>query len=133
MAQLESTSSELVLDVRSLCVDFDTKSGPVRVLDDISFTLKAGSTLGIVGESGCGKSTTGLAILRLLDNVEGTVRFDGIDVLGLEAEELRRLRRRMQIVFQDPYSSLNPRQTAENTIRGPLNIQNVGCTVERNE
>jgi oligopeptide/dipeptide ABC transporter ATP-binding protein len=132
--------SEPLLSVRDLKVHFQLpkpslfgRRPVLHAVDGISFDVPRQRTVGIVGESGCGKSTTGLAILRLLDNVEGTVRFDGIDVLGLEAEELRQLRRRMQIVFQDPYSSLNPRQTAESTIRGPLNIQNVGCAVERDE
>jgi oligopeptide/dipeptide ABC transporter ATP-binding protein len=100
-------------------------------VDGVSFDISRGQALGLVGESGCGKSTTGLALLRLIEPTNGRVIFDGIDLLSLESGSLRAMRRRMQIIFQDPYSSLNPRQTAGNTVRDPLDIQEVGSPYDR--
>ena len=100
-------------------------------VDGVSFDISRGQALGLVGESGCGKSTTGLALLRLVEPTNGKVYFNGIDLLSLEAEPLRAMRRRMQIIFQDPYSSLNPRQAAGNIVRDPLDIQGVGNPYER--
>jgi peptide/nickel transport system ATP-binding protein len=100
-------------------------------VDGVSFNISRGQALGLVGESGCGKSTTGLALLRLVEPTNGKIIFDGIDLVSLEPESLRAMRRRMQIVFQDPYSSLNPRQTAGNIVRDPLDIQGVGSPDER--
>ena len=80
-------------------------------MDDISFEIRKGETLGLVGESGCGKSTTGRALIRLREATAGSVKFDGVDLTSVSADDLRRMRRRMQIIFQDPYSSLNPRMT----------------------
>ncbi len=97
----------------------------VRAVDDVSFTLKRGETLGLVGESGCGKSTTGRVLLRLLEPTAGRVEFDGRDVTELSGGELRTLRRRMQIVFQDPFSSLNPRRTVGSIVAQPLKIHGV--------
>ena len=86
----------------------------------MSFTIERGKTLGIVGESGCGKSTTGRAILRLLEPTSGKVIFDGKDITSLKASEMRKMRREMQIIFQDPFSSLDPRKTVSQTIAEPI-------------
>ena len=101
---------------------FGRQTGTVRAVDGVSFDVAAGETLGVVGESGCGKTTTGRVILRLMEPTSGDVTFDGVDVLGLGAEALRRLRRRMQIIFQDPFSSLNPRMTVGAIVREGLTI-----------
>ncbi len=99
--------------------------GDVQAVDDVTFTLKRGETLGLVGESGCGKSTTGRVLLRLLEPTSGQVEFDGRDVTKLDSGELRALRRRMQIIFQDPFSSLNPRRTVGGIIAQPLQIHGI--------
>jgi len=99
--------------------------GAVRAVDDISFDIKKGETLGLVGESGCGKSTTGRTILQLYRPTSGHVYFGDIDLVQLRGEELRRMRRKMQMIFQDPYASLNPRMTVGEIIGEPLVVHNI--------
>ena len=99
---------------------FQREIGRVRAVDDITFEIRKGETFGLVGESGCGKSTTGRAVIRLRNPTEGTVYFDGQDLMGLDRNALRAMRRRMQIIFQDPYSSLNPRMTVGSIISEPI-------------
>ncbi len=117
--------SEPLLRVEGLTKHFSTKKGLLHAVDNVSFTIDKGRTLGMVGESGCGKSTTGRAILRLIEPTAGNVLFDNIDVRSLDAAKLRRMRTRMQIVFQDPFSSLNPRMTASQAIEEPIKLHGI--------
>ena len=105
--------------------------GTVRAVDGVSFALARGETLALVGESGCGKSTTARLALRLIEPTAGTLRFDGEDVTATKGAALRRLRRRMQVVFQDPYASLNPRLTVADTIAEPMEVHGVGDAASR--
>jgi oligopeptide transport system ATP-binding protein len=99
---------------------FQRKVGDVRAVDGVTFEIRKGETLGLVGESGCGKSTTGRALIRLREATGGSVRFDGMDLSTMSRSDLRKMRRRMQIIFQDPYSSLNPRMTVGSIISEPI-------------
>ena len=105
----------------------------LRAVDGVSLSVDRGRTLGLVGESGCGKTTLGMAALRLVEPTGGRIVFDGVELQSLEGEALLDMRRRMQIIFQDPYSSLNPRQTAADIVRSPLDVQKVGSPAEREE
>ena len=126
-AATDSAASEL-LRVEGLCVHFPVTEGVVRqrqvgavkAVDGVSFHLRRGETLGLVGESGCGKSTTALAVLRMLTPTSGRIFFDGEDITALAGKPLRRLRRRMQMVYQDPFGSLNPRMRVRDLVGEPL-------------
>jgi oligopeptide/dipeptide ABC transporter ATP-binding protein len=126
-----------LLSVRNLSKHYPRKSGVfggstgvVRAVDGVSFDVAPGETLGLVGESGCGKTTTGRAILRLIEPTAGEVTFEGEDVLGMDSAALRRLRRKMQIIFQDPFSSLNPRMSIGAIVREGLTIHKLAQGAE---
>jgi ABC-type oligopeptide transport system ATPase subunit len=104
---------------------------PVRAVDDVSFSIDEGETFGLVGESGSGKTTTGRCVLRLVEPTSGAIRFGGVDVLALSRQRMRETRRHMQIVFQDPYSSLNPRMRARQIVEEPLIIHRLGDRTSR--
>ena len=110
---------------------FQRQVGAVRAVDGVDFFVETGETLGLVGESGCGKSTTGRAILQLYKPTAGEVVFDGVDLTKLGGEQMRRTRRRMQMIFQDPYASLNPRMTVGNIIGEPLEVHNLAKGKEK--
>jgi oligopeptide transport system ATP-binding protein len=135
-----ATSSDgALLQVRNLVKQFPIKSGlifertvdHVNAVDDVSFEIYRGKTLGLVGESGSGKSTTGYCVLQVLRPTSGSVVFDGRELTELSGEELRKMRRRMQLVFQDPHSSLDPRMTVGDTVEEPLAIHKVATRRER--
>ncbi len=112
---------------------FGRKIGEIKAVDDVSFSVNKGEILGIVGESGCGKSTTGKAILRLIEPTEGEILFEGEDISKVSDEKMRQLRRDMQIIFQDPYASLNPRHTVEKIISEPLLVHGMNDAKKRKE
>jgi peptide/nickel transport system ATP-binding protein len=111
-----------LLSVLSLCVQYQTAQGTVRAVDDVSFELEAGETLGLVGESGCGKSTLGKAIMRLVPSSDGVVVLDGQDITRMPNAELKSVRKNMQMIFQDPYGSLNPRHDVGTIVGQPLSV-----------
>ncbi|MGA7271698.1 MAG: oligopeptide/dipeptide ABC transporter ATP-binding protein [Acidimicrobiia bacterium] len=128
--------SEALLEVRDLEVHFPVygtgilrrKTGAVKAVDGVDLTVHKGESLGLVGESGCGKSTTGLALLRLVEPTAGSITFDGIDVRSLGKRDLRALRRRMAMIFQDPMASLDPRMSIADIIAEPLLVHSIGST-----
>ena len=138
--ELEAAPAAPLLEVSGLRKYYPVHGGlfggvvnQVRAVESVSFSIKKGETLGLVGESGCGKTTVGRMVLRLLEPTAGNVRFDGIDLMQASRAQLRQLRRRMQIVFQDPYSSLNPRRTVGDAIGEPIFVHGLarGAEVER--
>lgn len=114
-----------ILEVRGLKKYFNTPHGLLHAVDDLSFNIEKGKTLGVVGESGCGKSTLGRVILRLIDSTEGEVLFEGKDVLKYSKAEMRAMRKSMQIIFQDPYESINPRMSVGELIAEPLIVNKI--------
>jgi len=132
-----SASNDILLRVEDLYVHFPIyrgfirkQVGAVHAVDGIAFDIKRGETLGLVGESGSGKSTTGRAILQLRRPTSGSVHFDGVDLVALKGEKLRHMRRKMQMIFQDPYASLNPRMTVGEIVGEPLMVHNVAKNSE---
>ena len=120
-----------LLRVEHLKKYFTTPKGTLHAVDDVNFSIRAGETLGVVGESGCGKSTMGRAILRLHEPTAGKVYFEGNDILGYNKKQLKELRKDMQIIFQDPFASLNPRMTVSEAIIEPLLVQGIYKSSER--
>ncbi len=116
---------EVLLEVKDLKKHFETPAGLLHAVDGLTFKLEKGKTLGVVGESGCGKSTTGRAILRLHEPTSGEVIFEGKDVVHASPKEMKQLRTEMQMIFQDPYASLNPRKTVSQLIAEPLKLHKV--------
>lgn len=123
----------MILDVKNLKKYFKTPSGMLHAVDDVSFSIERGRTLGIVGESGCGKSTTGRAILRLIEPTSGEVLFEGKNIPALKEKEMHEMRQEMQIIFQDPFASLNPRHTVYQAISEPIRFNKLLKTREEIE
>ena len=120
-----------LLSIADLYTSYPTSGGVLHAVDGVSFHVEQGETVGLVGESGCGKSTLAKTILRLVPHTRGRILFDGIDVSSLAPEPLRILRRRMQMIFQDPFSSLNPRQSIGEILTSPLLVHGVGSRAAR--
>ncbi|WP_413942749.1 ABC transporter ATP-binding protein [Bdellovibrio sp. HCB-162] len=132
--------SEIILEAKNVKKHFPIRKGlllrevaSVKAVDDVSLVVRKGETLGLVGESGCGKSTLGRTLIRLYEPTAGAINFDGQDFLGLKGEALRKKRKNMQMIFQDPYASLDPRMTVGQIIRQPMDIHGVGSVAERNQ
>ena len=117
--------AENILEVQNLVKHFKTKRGMLHAVDGVSFTLERGKTLGLVGESGCGKSTTGRTILRLIEPTDGKIIFEGKDIRKLSHAQMRHMRKDMQLIFQDPYSSLDPRKTVSQIISEPIKANKI--------
>lgn len=117
--------SEIILEVKNLKKHFNTPKGKLHAVDGINFSLEKGKTLGLVGESGCGKSTTGRVILRLLEATEGEILYKGNNIRDLDKKAMRNLRKELQIIFQDPFSSLDPRMTVYEIIEEPIKLNKI--------
>ncbi len=117
-----SEQKDILLEVSHLKKYFKTNAGMLHAVDDVSFTVERGKTLGIVGESGCGKSTTGRTIMRLIEPTSGSIKFEGKELTTLSDKEMRKMRREIQIIFQDPYASLDPRRTVSEIIAEPIQV-----------
>ncbi|WFU78174.1 ABC transporter ATP-binding protein [Bradyrhizobium sp. CIAT3101] len=122
-----------LLSVSDLTTTYRSGSAPVHAVDGVSLEVAPGETVGLVGESGCGKSTLGKSILRLVEPSAGSINFDGIDLTTLPEAQLRSYRRRLQMVFQDPFASLNPRQTVGDILGAPLDVHRIGSRRERRQ
>ena len=140
MSTVNANNKEVLLKVDDLVMHFpiyrgviQRQVGAVRAVDGVSFDVRRGETLGLVGESGCGKSTTGRTILQLYRPTSGDVHFEGVDLVHLKGEELRKMRRKMQMIFQDPYASLNPRMTVADIVGEPLMVHSVATGKEIQE
>lgn len=114
-----------ILEVSHLKKYFDSPKGIVHAVDDVSFSIERGKTLGIVGESGCGKSTTGRSIIRLIEPTSGSVKFDGVELTTLNKNEMRKMRKNIQLIFQDPYASLDPRKSVSEIIAEPIKLNKI--------
>ncbi|MGW6241853.1 ATP-binding cassette domain-containing protein [Streptomyces sp. NPDC055094] len=131
MTGTHTTGAGPFLSVEDLVVEYPTARGPFRAVDRVGFRLERGGSLAVVGESGCGKSTLARALVRLLRPTSGRIVLDGTDIAGLAERRLRPLRRRVQMVFQDPYGSLDPHLTAQQIVAEPLRLSGIGDRAER--
>lgn len=130
----DAVQKDILVSIKDLCKQFPTSAGAVQALQNISFDIPKGSIVGLVGESGSGKTTLGRCILRLIEPTSGTVFFDGEELTGMDAKQMKSMRKRMQIIFQDPFSSLNPRMRVRDIIGEALITHSIGKTkAERNE
>ena len=127
---LGGVSMNELLRVKNLKKYFSTPAGMLHAVDDISFTIDAGETLGVVGESGCGKSTAGRSILRMVEPTSGEIIFNGEDIMGKSKAEMKKIRQNMQMIFQDPYESLDPRFNSTQLIEEPLKLNHIFNTAE---
>lgn len=125
--------SEYLMEVKNLKKYFKTRSGMLHAVDGVTFSLRPGETLGVVGESGCGKSTLGRTLVKLLEPTEGQILFEGEDITYARGVQLKRLRTRIQMIFQDPFSSLNPRKTVRESILEPLKLNSALSARQREE
>jgi oligopeptide/dipeptide ABC transporter ATP-binding protein len=134
-ASATQTEPKKLVSVQNLVKHFPVENSEdvVRAVDDVSFDIREGETLGLVGESGCGKSTVGRCLLRLVEPTSGEIEFEGKEIVGLSANEMRGRRREMQIIFQDPYASLNPRMSIRSIVSEPLKIHGIGNKTEQRD